>query len=38
MTAFGNQGPGNKAWEQVPDPIVIESTDAIAIGTGQLAS
>ena len=38
MTALGNHGPGNEAWEQVPDPIVIDSTDAIAIGTGQLAS
>ena len=22
-------GPGNKAWEEVPDPVILEGTDAI---------
>ena len=29
MKALVNHGPGNKAWEHVPDPVVIDSTDAI---------
>ena len=29
MKALVYHGPGNKAWEQVPDPVVIDSTDAI---------
>ena len=29
MKALVYHGPGNKAWEHVPDPVVINSTDAI---------
>ena len=29
MRALVYHGPGNKAWEQVPDPAVIDDTDAI---------
>ena len=29
MKALVYHGPGNKAWEQVSDPVVIDSTDAI---------
>ena len=29
MKALVYHGPGNKAWEEVPDPVVIDSTDAI---------
>ena len=29
MKALVYHGPGNKAWEHVPDPVVIDSTDAI---------
>jgi alcohol dehydrogenase len=29
MRAVVYHGPGNKAWEEVPDPVVIDDTDAI---------
>ena len=29
MKALVYHGPGNKAWEEVPDPVVIDGTDAI---------
>ncbi len=29
MKALVYHGPGNKAWEEVPHPTLVESTDAI---------
>lgn len=29
MRAVVYHGPGNKAWEEVPTPSIIEDTDAI---------
>ena len=29
MKAIVYHGPGHKAWEDVPDPVVVDDTDAI---------
>lgn len=29
MKALVYHGPGNKAWEETPDPVLIDDTDAI---------
>ena len=29
MKAIVYHGPGKKAWEEVPDPVIVDDTDAI---------
>ena len=33
MKALVYHGPGRKAWEQVPDPVLQAATDVIVSGT-----
>lgn len=32
MKALVYHGPGSKAWEEVPEPTIIDDTDAIVCG------